>query len=205
MELIFKTVTGAALAPYIADLARLRMTVFREYPYLYEGSLAYETDYLTTYMASGQAMAILVIEPENHDVVGASTGIPMAAEEAAFRQPLAAVGLNDEAVFYFGESVLLPAYRGRGVYRQFFTRREQYVQQQNQAGQAFTHQCFCAVERPVDHPLRPLDYQPLDAIWQHFGYRRVEGLSTRFDWQDIDQPETTAHPMQYWIKETALS
>ena len=33
----FKRVTGSDIAPHVEDLARLRIEVFREFPYLYDG------------------------------------------------------------------------------------------------------------------------------------------------------------------------
>lgn len=47
-----KIVHGTAVTPYIADLARLRIEVFRAFPYLYEGSEDYEVSYLATYAQS---------------------------------------------------------------------------------------------------------------------------------------------------------
>ena len=51
---------GAAIAPYIDDLARLRLTVFREFPYLYDGTPEYEADYLSAYVQSGRSLVVLV-------------------------------------------------------------------------------------------------------------------------------------------------
>jgi hypothetical protein len=33
-----RRLAGAEVAPYLDDLARMRIEVFREYPYLYDGS-----------------------------------------------------------------------------------------------------------------------------------------------------------------------
>ena len=64
---------GAAIAPYIDDLARLRLAVFREFPYLYDGDPAYEADYLARYAHSGRSLVVLALD--NDEVVGASTGL----------------------------------------------------------------------------------------------------------------------------------
>lgn len=189
------TVTGEALARHIPDLARLRIAVFREYPYLYDGSEAYEATYLATYTASGQAMAVLAFEGEA--VVGASTGIPLLAEDEAFRAPFERHGIAPASVFYCGESVLLPAWRGKGIYRAFFARREAHAR----ALAGITRIGFCAVQRPPEHPLRPAGWEPLDPVWRHFGYSPDERLATTYAWKDIDQPGTTAHPMQFWMKQ----
>ncbi|MDZ3995645.1 hypothetical protein PspTeo4_43872 [Pseudomonas sp. Teo4] len=101
---------GAASAPYIDDLARLRLTVFREFPYLYDGDMEYEADYLGTYMRSGRSLVVLALD--DGKVVGASTGLPLVDVASEFQQPFLAQGRDPASVYYFGESVVLPAYRG---------------------------------------------------------------------------------------------
>jgi hypothetical protein len=48
--------------------------------------------------------------------------------------------------------------------------------------------------------LRPQDYVPLDTFWRKRGFEKVDGLTTSFSWKDVDQPEETAKPMQFWLK-----
>ena len=192
-----RTVSGEELVAAIPALARLRMTVFRDYPYLYDGSEAYEAEYLRAYSASGTAMAVLAREGDA--IVGASTGVPMAHETAAFREPFVRLGLDPARLFYCGESVLLPAYRGRGIYRAFFRGREDWARMLG----GFTQICFCAVERPADHPLRPRDFVPLDAAWRHFGYAPEPGLTMQLAWKDIDRDAVTEHTMRFWFKALA--
>jgi GNAT superfamily N-acetyltransferase len=170
------------------------MSVFREYPYLYDGSEAYEAEYLRTYTASGKAIAVLARDGDT--IVGASTGIPLAAETEAFVRPFEALGLDPATVFYCGESVLLPGWRGRGVYRAFFEAREAYAR--GLGGMSWMS--FCGVVRPENHPLRPPQWEPLDAVWRRFGYAPEPKLRTNYAWKDIDQPASTEHPMQFWLK-----
>ena len=47
MAVFIQSLTGDDIRTVLPDLARLRMEVFREWPYLYDGSLAYEEDYLS--------------------------------------------------------------------------------------------------------------------------------------------------------------
>jgi len=189
-----ETVTGAALADYLDELARLRITVFREYPYLYDGDPEYERAYLATYFGSSEAMAVLAFD--DGAVVGASTGIPMANESDAFKKPFINRGIDPETVFYCGESVLLAPYRGRGLYKTFFKERESYAV----SLERFDTICFCGVVRPPDHPLRPSGYEPLDAVWRHFGYRPEPDLLAHYSWKDVDQADPTDHPMMFWLK-----
>ena len=190
-----KIVSGKDLLPNIADLARLRIEIFRQFPYLYDGNQAYEEKYLQTYSSAGSAMAILAIDRDSGLIVGASTGIPMQHETEEFKQPVIDRGFDPAGVFYCGESVLLEQYRGLGLYRHFMEGREKYA-----GSLGLKICCFCAVVRPGDHPQRPLGYQPLDAVWKHFGYRPDPSLVTYYSWKDIDQAVETQHQMMFWLK-----
>ena len=162
---------GAALEAALPALARLRLTVFRDWPYLYDGTEAYEAEYLRTYLrAPGAAVAI--------------------AWDGAAR------GLDPAAFFYFGESVLLAAYRGRGVGVRFFELRE--AQARAYGGIRFT--AFCAVQRPADHPLRPPGARGLEAFWAHRGYTPRPDLTCRFSWKDIGQPDETEKTLMFWLR-----
>jgi hypothetical protein len=71
------TVRGAAIGPFIPDAARLRIAVFRDWPYLYEGDDVYERDYLRTY--SDNPDSLFLIARAGGEVIGLSTGIPLQA------------------------------------------------------------------------------------------------------------------------------
>ena len=108
-----ETCTGAALAALTDELAALRLTVFREWPYLYEGSVAYEAAYLDAYVRSPRAAIILARQAQR--IVGAATCVPLADESENVQAPFVSRGWDVKDFFYFGESVLLPGLRGRGV------------------------------------------------------------------------------------------
>lgn len=188
-----RTLIGAELEPWLAEVARLRIEVFRDFPYLYKGSLEYERQYLQTYVDSDSAICVLALDGER--VVGAATGLAMRDEEPAFRQPLENAGLDLDAIFYCAESVLLPIYRGHGLYRTFFAVREAQARRLG-----LNQSVFCAVERPDDHPLKPSDYQPLNPIWQRYGYRPLPSVKARFSWQDVDQPAETEKTLSFYHK-----
>lgn len=184
---------GAGIASQLASLAQLRIRIFREYPYLYDGSLDYEQAYLQRYLNSPRSIAVLAWD--NEQLIGASTGMPLADEVTEFKQPFSDAPWRISDLFYCAESVLLPQYRGRGIYRDFFHRREQHA-----LAQGCSQTVFCAVIRPQDHPQRPQDYQPLDPVWRRLGYAPLDGVTTPFSWQDLGETQETAKRMQFYIK-----
>jgi GNAT superfamily N-acetyltransferase len=185
--------TGSDLAAALPDVARLRIEVFRAFPYLYDGDPAYEEEYLQVYRDS--ADAILVGAFDGSRLIGAATGTPMEDHADEFGAALAGTGLDPDSIFYCAESVLLPQYRGQGIGHRFFDLREDHARRLGR-----THCAFCGVVRPEDHPLRPEDYVPLDGFWRKRGYAPVEGAVARFRWTDIDQPAETDHPLQFWMR-----
>ncbi|NDD31451.1 MAG: GNAT family N-acetyltransferase [Proteobacteria bacterium] len=182
------------LARYLPELARLRITVFRDFPYLYDGSLAYEQRYLQTYADCAESIVALVLDGDT--AVGASTGLPLDAETPDFTQPFVNAGHDPARYFYCAESVLLPAHRGRGVYPHLFRAREDHARRLGR----FDASTFCCVQRPPDHPRRPLGYRPLDVVWRRQGYAEQPMLRTTFAWKDLDDDEETPKPMVFWVK-----
>ena len=185
-----ETLTGEALGAALDDLARLRIAVFRDWPYLYEGDLDYEARYLAGYRREG---AILVVAREGREIVGAATGMPLADHDNAAE--VEGLPVPQEAVFYCAESVLLPEHRGHGTGHAFFDRREAHARALGCA-----HSAFLAVVRHEDHPARPAAYRPLDAFWRGRGYEPVEGAGATFRWTDRGEAEETPHRLRLWMR-----
>ncbi|MGE3294718.1 MAG: GNAT family N-acetyltransferase, partial [Geminicoccaceae bacterium] len=57
-EVRIERLTGDRLKLLLPDLARLRIAVFRAFPYLYEGSLEYEERYLQTYHEAADSVIV---------------------------------------------------------------------------------------------------------------------------------------------------
>jgi len=188
--------TGAAIEAHFEALAALRIAVFREYPYLYEGSLDYERHYLASYARSPAGLAVLVIDGDR--VVGASTALPLTQHSDAVVPPLASAGIAPDTVYYFGESVLEPAYRGRGFGAAFFVERERRAR-----ALGYRVAAFCAVDRPADHPRRPAGYVAPGALWRRHGFVRRPDIVAAFAWPDLGEPTETTKPMVFWLKELA--
>lgn len=194
MTIRVEPLTGAAIVSALPALAQLRISVFRDWPYLYDGTLEYEQGYLDKFSRSTGAVIVAAFDGEA--IVGVATASPMVGHADAFAQPFRERGFDIARLFYFGESVLSKAYRGRGIGNAFFDHREAHARAQG----GYTHATFCAVVRPDDHPAKPADYVPLDGFWDKRGYRRVDGLIGHFAWRDVGAPAQTDKPMQFWMK-----
>lgn len=186
-----QTFTQKEIVAYLDDLAQLRISVFREYPYLYEGSLDYEKEYLQTFVNAANGIVVAAFDGDK--VVGISTGLPLAQEPAAV---IGQWATEDVArIYYFSESVLDRNYRGQGIGVQFFQAREAWARKLG-----FSKAVFCGVVRPDDHPLKPVGYQPLDHFWQKRGFAKKEGYFAEISWLDRGEEEETTKALQYWWK-----
>lgn len=192
--LTFSVLMGDDLRDRLPDLARLRIKIFRDFPYLYDGNLTYEENYLRRYAEAPDAVIICACEGAR--VVGASTALPLEHEDAAFQQPLVAQGFDPRDVFYFGESVLDPDWRGRGAGVAFFQYREAHAT----ALKRFKLAAFCTVIRPDDHPMRPPNYSPLNRFWANRGFEECDGAIARYSWQDLDETMNSEKRLQFWVK-----
>ena len=185
---------GGALKPLLLALARLRAAVFREWPYLYDGDPEYEAAYLRTYGESARAAVFVALD--GSEPVGVATCLPLADETENVTAPFHARGLDPARFFYFGESVLLPRYRGRGIGVRFFEAREEHARAASDCDFA----CFCAVQRPADHPARPAGAVPLDAFWRRRGYVFRPDLACAMRWKEVGQPGEVEHRLAFWLR-----
>lgn len=194
MELNVTALTGAAIDPVLDEVARLRITVFAEFPYLYDGDVEYETWYLKKFAALDGA--VIVLTRDGDEVVGAATGSPLASQFDEFSAPLREAGFNLDEIFYCGESVLLSQYRGHGLGHQFFDHREAQARKLG-----LSKSCFLSVIRAEDDPRRPDGYRTLHGFWRKRGYEPVEGLTASFPWKEHGDSEETMNELQYWMRD----
>ncbi|WP_170337455.1 GNAT family N-acetyltransferase [Ruegeria arenilitoris] len=189
-----RALTGPALEVALDDVARLRIAVFRDWPYLYDGDLAYERRYLQSYRDSDRAIVVGAFDGDR--LVGAATGAPLADHAEDFAAAFDGTRLELSQIFYCAESVLLPDYRGQGVGHAFFDLREDHAR-----ALGFAKCAFCGVQRPADHPMRPAGYRPLDPFWRARGYAPLPGVIAQFSWKDLGEDSETLKPLQFWIRD----
>jgi GNAT superfamily N-acetyltransferase len=129
-------------------------------------------------------------------VVGATTCLPLSDEGPEFQEAFVKAGYDIDTICYFGESILLPEYRGQGIGKAFFAHRQAHAC--SLPGVRLT--TFCAVDRPSDHPLRPANYRPLDGLWTAQGYIRHPELQATFVWKEIGEATESPKTLTFWLK-----
>jgi GNAT superfamily N-acetyltransferase len=192
-DIILLRCCGEEISPYLDAAARLRIGVFREYPYLYDGSAAYEAGYLRRYLECPESLFVCALAAG--EVIGVSTALPLAAADEAFQQPFVQAGVAVESLYYLGESCLLPEYRGRGIGHAFFDHRESRARE---LGYAMT--TFCSVLRPPDHPHKPQDYRSHEWFWRKRGYHPND-LVAELEWEQIDAAGEVKNRLEFWQKQ----
>ncbi|WP_215825241.1 GNAT family N-acetyltransferase [Xanthomonas sp. MLO165] len=192
-SLIVETVRGTQVLPHLAAVAQLRIAVFRAWPYLYDGDADYERGYLAAYAASPDS--VFVLARDGDAVIGASTGLPLLDDSEAFHAPFRAAGIDPASVFYFGESVLLPDYRGQGIGHAFLDQREAHAR----ALGRFALTAFCAVERAENDPRKPADHRPNDVFWRKRGYAPQADMRVQLAWAELQHGEID-HSLRVWTR-----
>lgn len=185
--------TGAAIADGLDDVATLRLDIFQEYPYLYQGRREDELNYLVTYAEAPDACIILAYD--GSVIIGAATGMPLIHEDAQMVDAFAGTSFSLEELYYVGELLFRPAYRNCGLGQKLLARLESHI---HSLGRYRKLTC-ATVERLDDHPLRPHDYIPVTRFLARTGFVRLPGMTTHITWSETDGVKRDHH-MQFWSK-----
>ncbi len=192
-SLTVRTVVGTPIAAHVGEIAGLRAELLREWPYLHEADARQEAQRLQPCLKSWRSIAVLVFDGDT--VVGASTGLPLADAADSTQAPFAAAGIDVRRVFLCGDSMLLPAYRGRGLGHRFFDERESHARMHGD----FELTAFCAVDRATDDPRRPPFGRGNEPFWRKRGYRPREGLKVSMPWNEVGAGEVP-HTLSAWLR-----
>lgn len=181
---------------HIQHIAQLRIHIFREYPYLYDGSFEYETKYLKKLVHADDSL-VAVLKDEAGAIVGAMTGLPLRQEEESVKAPWLQHGFAMDKVYYFSEILLYPQMRHQGWGTKLFVATERAAQQFGR----YTQFSLATVVRSHDHPQRPSDYFDTSVFWQKRGYRACRDLICTIAWQEIDEVGESDKPLMFWLKD----
>ena len=190
----FEIATGHEFQQYTNEIAALRMLVFKEYPYLYDGDMQTELDHLNDYSKSKNS--ILIIVKDEQKVIGAVTGIPLAEVDEVFLTPFAKNEPID-SIFHLGEILLLKEYRGKGIGYKTYKLFEDLVREKKQ----YNKIAIIEVVRDQDDPRKPKNYISARKFWEKMGYTEHPKMVIHTFYKEVDSPEKVPHTLVYSFKD----
>jgi len=199
-DLQFISLRGSDITAWIPEIARLRMEVFKDFPYYYDGTMDYEVQYLSRYGQSPDAFIFLVRDPKEQVLIGMTSCNRLLHEDDVFKKPLVAFGLNPERTFYFGESILLKEYRRRKLGHLFFEKREEFSRSFNNIETL----CFCAIDTSTFPPERNYDQSALYALWDKQQFKKIENLSVMLSWKTHFETIESEKKCDFWLKKLGV-
>lgn len=179
MMIDYSVYRAGQLASAAESLAELRVGVFRGYPYLYDGTLEGEREYIDDFRQCPSAMTGVARDGER--IVGVVTCQGLDDAKEFFRKPFVEAGLNSSEYAYFGECILLAEYRGLGIGRWLVELASAHA-----LAIGKRKECLCMVDREADHPLRPTGYMPVDGFCRELGFVRHPELKAEGWWEQVD-------------------
>ena len=194
MQFDFIKLQSKDIQDYFQEIAQLRIEIFKEFPYLYQGSFDYERNYLCRYIEASDSLVCLV--KQGDIIAGMTTAISLAQEDQDIKGQYQEQGYIPEHTCYFGESIIKKEYRNYGVGKQFFKIREEFAIENIPK---LKHTTFCAVKRDHSHPLRPENYFDLSEFWSKQGYQKTES-HIKMKWKDINKDKEDYKKLMIWKK-----
>lgn len=178
-------------------VSELRIKFFRDYPYLYEGNLKEEMNYLNWFSKLQDTQ--IVVAYQGDKPIGFLTGTAFIDFNEHFSGSTAIfknAGLNPTDFYYFSEIIILPEHRGKNISKKLFKVLENYATQKG-------YKAACLVNESYSfHPLKPSNYKSLDSYFQHLGYHSTP-LIIHYTWPTLQKDGSSSnqeHSLRYWIK-----
>lgn len=199
MGVTIEVYVGKDSLDYIETISKLRIEIFKEYPYLYKGDLAYENNYMQGYTQDKRAM--IVIAKVDGVLAGVSTGIPLISDSEIVADAKKCFSQQDVEIgdyYYYGEVIVLPEFRGMSLTTKLYEAQNELVK-----SWGYKHVCILTVVREPDHPLKPNNYVSKDKMWEHLGFFRRK-LTVDYHWPTI-QPDKSVqnvnNTLEFWAKD----
>src|SRR6267154_1949937 len=92
-----RSFSGASLKTYLHSVAKLRLEVFKEYPFFEEPDLDREAQFLRKIFSNKDSIGVLIFD--NTTLVGASLGYLLSLEEPSLQRPFKERNFDVESHF----------------------------------------------------------------------------------------------------------
>lgn len=192
-----KIFTGESLENLRSFVVNLRITIFKEYPYLYEGNVKEENAYFDWFSKlPNTAIAVAYLDAKP---IGFTSGTSFVDFDEHFQGSVdifTKAKLEAKNYYYFPEILILPEHDNDLINYRLFEALENHAKKLN-----YKSGCF-VTEEHESHPLKPQDYKPLDYLWHLLDYTK-SALIINFSWSTIQADKSSKdkkHALIYWLK-----
>lgn len=198
MNVAIEILTGKDVQKYIVLLSRLRVNNFKEYPYLYEGSVEYEKQCMQGYISCPRC--VFTIAKVDGKIAGVLTGIPLVSDSSIGTEAekiFKLNNLNPSEYYYYGEIFVLKKFRNLAVVASLFT-----AQNSKAKDLGYKYAVMLTVVRQENHPLKPKKYKSLDQLWARAGFSKMD-LTINCRWPTIRPDgsiEDINNLLEFWMK-----
>lgn len=196
--MIYERYIGAEVQRVVQEVSRYRIKYFKEFPYLYAGTMEYEAEYFREFATDPNAYVELI--RDKGGIVGLATGIPLCSDSDILKDTQELFKKNNKSqteFFYIGEIIIDETYRNKGLSRILLDNIEQFAREKG-----FEMLTLATVVRDVNDPRCPLGYKSSDHVWEKQGYKKTS-MIFEYHWPTITisgEVEDLLNPMVFWIK-----
>lgn len=193
-SLHIRTLYDSEIEQYIPQIVDICLSVYREYPEFYDGTVDEYQPIIEKYVRSSFGVASLLFDQDR--LVGIAIGAPLVAKESEYDESiLKQHGIDPQHFFYIAEWVVLPEYRCKGHGKQLFETLVDVVVESKK----FPYICLWSTEEPENYP-KPDRCFPKKSFFVSHGFIR-HTLVIDLPWKDIKTQEVINHKMSLWVRE----
>jgi GNAT superfamily N-acetyltransferase len=193
-----KILTGSAQKALIPFIAAQRIKQYQDYPYLYDGNMQEETDYVAWCLEQpSSALAVAYIDDAP---IGFASGISLVDFDDHMKGSIQAfthANFNPHNYYYLADIMVVPAYQGNKISSLLLQAIENHAR-----NNAYKNIC-CITENHDTHPFKPIDYvSVVEVLLSRFSYV-PSSITLSFEWLTRQADGSSAqqtHILQYWIK-----
>lgn len=182
---------GKEAGRYIDDLADLRISYFREYPYFYQVNRSVEKEYLTTYSRSPNTLFVVAGE----EAVGVLTGCPLTESIEGYQRPFVNKKMELDKVFCLGEFVFQSGYENEAIQKKMYEQLEEQIRKERKYSQIVVYEIV-----RLENDLEPPGYVSIEEFWEKMGFVKQADLALSIPWEDSRTNRLVDHTLVAWLK-----
>lgn len=188
--------SGNEVDPFACELGWVRMSHFREYPYLYDANIVEESKYLSDFLNSDDKLLVRITE--NGTLLSLLSGYDFASESEIL--DIAAREVGDLGkTFYFAEFIVEKHARKRGLSRLMMESALPFI-----SSLGYQTASILTVQRNSSDPRMKKGYTSSDPVWSRLGFKKTS-TSCDHEWAtfldaDLSKSKPVLNTLNLWTK-----